>query len=208
MNLDDLLGQGATDLFEQALEISDKTTIFYSDWEYKAPEIITLDNINLSSDEIDHNPWPGPGVWKRATVVWQISTEQISTQEMYFQEEEGKILLVWGDGLCSENQMANTDSLKKLASPQMKIFLATYVDEMKVFLPNLVSFYGRFLLGGFEKRVINDEQVEIFATLKDPNSRMSELFNWRIAGSLPEEEPAWRTQVRQEIGLETLFPDG
>ena len=205
MNLDDLLGQGATESLDQALKISDNVLLFYSNWEYKAPEIITLDNINLPKDQIDYNPLPGPGVWKRVAVVWESGS-----QDLYFQkQEDGKILLIWGSGADSFGGCNQTSDapLKNLASQEMKIFLATYVDEMKVLLPNEESFYGRLLLMGFEKGEVKNEQIAIFASLKDPNSRIKDAFQWRFDGAKPEDEPAWRTQARQEIGLETLFPE-
>lgn len=200
MNLDDLLGQGATESLDQALQISNKAILFYSNWEYKAPEIITLDNIDLPKDEIYYDVWPGPGVWTRVTVVWESGN-----QELYFQkQDDGKVLLIWGGGLCNQTSDA---PMKNLASQEMKTFLATYVDDMKVMLPNEKSFYGRFLLAGFEKGEIKNDEITIFASLKDPSSRMAELFQWRFDGAKAEDEPAWRTEARQEIGLETLFPE-
>jgi hypothetical protein len=200
MSLNDLLGEGATESLDQALRISDKTLIFYSNWEYTAPEIITLDNINLPKDQIDYDPWPGPGVWKRVTVVWESES-----QDLYFQkQEDSKVLMIWGSGLCDRTSDA---PIKNLASQEMKTFAATYVDDMKIFLPNEEGFYGRFLLAGFEKGEIKNDEITLFASLKDPNSRMAELFQWRFDGAKPEDEPAWRAEARQEIGLETLFPE-
>lgn len=205
MSLDLILGEGATEKFYSAL--GQPEVIYYSDWEYDPtppPGIFpSLDLSNPNDIQVipvsTEVPWPGEGIWKAATVVW---SDQV-TQQIFFQDKK----IHWGGGLCQEGGGETGDSLKRLASQEMKEFLATYIDHMKVQLPNVPVFYSRFLLAGFEIESETDSQVIIAATLKDPNSKMAELFNWRINGTIPEEEPAWRTQVRADMGLEKLFPN-
>ena len=197
--LDDILGEGATQAFETAVKTSpdSQPTIFYSDWEYQEITQVKLVNLQVVSVTPTGTAWPGPGIWRKVTIFWPDAK-----QEVFFKDG----IIHWGSGLC---QTGGGDSgiLKNLASPEMKAFLATYIDEMKIALPNLGAFYNRFLLGGFEIVDQNDNEVLVSATLKDPDSKMAQLFNWRINGTDPENEPTWRTQVRQDIGLETLFPE-
>lgn len=198
MSIDHILGEGATEAFKAAVEIPDnEPTITYSDWQYREPfDPNQFEGMTIQQD-IPDDPWPGTGTWRLANVMWSDVSQQV-----FFQGDT----MVWGDGLCKNGGGESGDSLKRLASQEMKVFLATYINEMRVRLPNLQEFYGRFLLAGFEIEEQTERRVQIKATLKDPNSRMAELFDWRINGAAPEDEPAWRTEVRASIGLDTLFP--
>lgn len=204
MNLDDVLGQGSTEAFLNAVKINETEypIIFYSDWEHASGSDPVLDLSNELNITFLNNAqetlWPGTGVWRLATVVWPDVTQQI-----YFKDK----IICWGDGFCQQGGGVTGDSLKRLATTEMKIFLATYIDEMRISLPNVSAFYNPFLLAGFEIFDESDNGVKISATLKDENSKMTELFNWRINGSDPAEEPAWRTQLRADMGLDKLFPN-
>lgn len=199
INLDDILGDGATKAFEEAVTISsEEPPVFvYSNWQYQPASQVQLDGLEVVVVTPEINFGLGEGVWRKASVFWGPVS-----QEIFFKDK----IIHWGNGLCSQ-AASDAGILKNLATAKMKTFLATYIDEMKITLPNLESFYGRFLLAGFEILDENDNQVLVGATLKDPNSRIVELFNWRINGTIPEEEPAWRTAIRSEIGLESLFPN-
>jgi hypothetical protein len=195
MSIDNILGQGATEAFVAAVAIpDDEPAITYSDWQYEPMDTSQLpDGLTITVDE---DPWPGTGTWRLANILWSSVSQQV-----FFQDDT----MVWGDGLCKEGG-GDGGTLKRLASPEMKTFLATYVSVLKVRLPNLEDFYMRFLLAGFEIVDQSESLVEIQATLRDPNSRMAELFTWRINGTAPEEEPAWRTELRLQMGLDSLFP--
>lgn len=204
MSLDHILREGATASFEAAVTVDGVSSIvYYSDWEYSSPtpqKRINIEDLEITEyQSVNSIPWPGEGLWRQATVIW---ADGIS-QKIYFKNN----IAHWGGGLCNQNGGEQGDSLKRLASPQMKQFLATYIEEMQIQLPNIPAFYNRFLLAGFEIYEQAENQIIICATLKDPDSRMAQLFNWRIAGSDPEEEPAWRTEIRADIGLESLFPN-
>lgn len=195
--IDDLFGNGATEAFEEAVNTpSSQPTVIYSDWEYEPVEQVKLNNLEITVVSAPVKYWPGPGIWRKATILWDNAS-----QEVFFQDR----VIHWGNGLC---QAGGGDGgiLKNLATSQMRSFLATYIDEMKIALPDLSDFYNRFLLAGFEIVDRSDNEVLVAATLKDPNSKMAELFNWRINGTAPEDEPAWRIQVRESMGLDRLFP--
>lgn len=200
MSLELELGEGATKAFRDAITIDDNTTVVYTNWQHESKPITMLESGVVVTQHLDSEIiWPGDGVWRLATVLWPDGL----SQQVFFQNQN----IHWGIGLCADKGGETGDSLKRLASPKMKQFLATYINSMKIQLPNLPSFYNRFLLAGFEIDQQTESQVIVTATLKDPNSRMAKLFNWRIAGSASEDEPDWRTQIREEMGLETLFPN-
>lgn len=201
IDLNEMLGDGAVEAFQNAVNVENgETVIAYSEWVHEPEQITRLENgLVVTAALSDSAPWPGEGVWTLATVMWPDVHQQV-----FFQDGN----IHWGAGLCSNNGGETGDALKRLASPAMKQFLATYIDVMKIQLPDVPNFYNRFLLAGFELEQQDDsQQVVITATLKDPNSRMAQLFNWRIAGADPEEEPVWRTAVREDMGLDKLFPN-
>ena len=194
MSIDNILGEGATEAFAAAVSIpDDQPAITYSDWQYEAISTSELSGVTITHHQ---DPWPGEGAWRLVNIMWSNVSQQV-----FFQGDT----MVWGDGLCKEGG-GDDGTLKRLASPEMKLFLATYINELKVRLPNLEKFYMRFLLAGFEIQEQTETRVEIKATLRDPNSRMAELFNWRINGTDPDDEPIWRAELRSEMGLDSLFP--
>lgn len=200
MSLDAALGDGATQMFQEAMTLGDgDTQLFFSDWEHEpAPSVPVIeDGLVVVQTMGDEHVWPGDGVWRLATVVWG---DGISQQAFF---KDG--VIAWGNGLCSNNGGIQGESLRRLASPEMRDFLDQYIDEMLISLPNLERFYTGFLLAGFVMKEQHERSV-VVSNVISPSSRVRQMIEWHSNGADPSDEPAWRTDLRAEIGLEELFP--
>lgn len=183
--LDDLLGAGATEAFLEAMTLPDNApSVIFSEWESnKYPD--QSGTVNVIPDP--EQTWPGVGVWELATITWSDASQQI-----FFQNK----ILCWGNGLCQSNGGVQGDSMQRLANHKFWTFLFEYVDEMRIELPNIEAFYKPFLFAGFE--IVSQEQNSVRVTAYITNgSNSDDLFKWRIAGSIPEDEPAWRIALRE-----------
>lgn len=188
MSLDAILGDGATDAFIEAMTLPDnKPSVMFSDWEYSAIEPLQTSMVNVTNDPSQSN-WPGTGVWKLALVNWSDVSQQV-----FFQDK----VICWGNGLCQSNGGVAGDSLQRMANAKLWGFLSEYADEMRIELPNVKAFYQTFLNGGFEMLLEEPNRVQVVAYIAE-GSKMDDLFKWRIAGSIPEDEPAWRIARREE----------
>lgn len=172
MSLDIELGEGATEAFEAAVTFAnDAPTIIYGDWEYYSPSWLETD--------IEETPWPGPGIWKTATVIWADNV----TQKAYFQNK----VFFWGSGLCE----ASPDDLDRMGNAAMWAFLNNYIEEMFIDLPPLPDFIDPFLNIGFEILDDSGPLTKVNSPIYE-GCRIQQWIDWREAGEPTDQKPEWR----------------
>lgn len=176
MSLEIALGPGATAAFEAAVTFPDDTpTIVYGDWEYKPVSLKGMPAIPDGFASEQGSPWPGPGKWRTATVIWNDGV----SQQVYFQDR----VLWWGSGLC---QAAPTD-LDRMGNAAMWEFWFEFIDEMFIYVIPLPDLINPFLNIGFEVLDDNTLHAPIVA-----GGRMQQWVDWREAGKPADSEPNWR----------------
>lgn len=179
MSLEQTLGEGATEAFASAVTFTDdQPSIVYGDYEDTPP---WLEGINIEAPS--HEPWPGPGMWRLATVLWENSTQQ-----MYFQDG----IMYWGNGICGNGGLDSDTMylLNRLGNSNMKQFFLSYISEMHIVLPDLEHFYQPFYNAGFERTVI-DSNAKMSVVIS-PTCRNIQWIDWLEAGADPATEPEWR----------------
>lgn len=179
MSLEETLGAGATEAFASAVTFADdQPSIAYGDYVDTPPWLG-----GLTVEAPPHEPWPGPGVWRVATVVWGDSTQQV-----FFQDG----VMYWGNGICGNGGL-NADTMylrDRLGNAGLKAFLLGYINEMVILLPDLPNFYEPFINAGFEREETSrGAKMSVAIT---PTCRNIQWIDWLEAGADPATEPEWR----------------
>jgi len=180
MSLEETLGEGATEAFTLAVTFSDdQPSILYGDYVDTPPWI---GDVNIEVP--DHKPWPGPGVWKLVYVIWSDAQVQI-----FFKDG----VMVWSNGICSQEGGDPGIRLQRLFNQKMLEFLNEYISLQKIDLPNIEAFYNPFLKNGFVIQEVSDS--DNIAKLISDNNKIASCINWFESGANPENEPEWRQNV-------------
>lgn len=178
MSLEQTLGEGATEAFTLAVTFpDDQPSIVYGDYVDTPP---WLEGLNIEVPP--HEPWPGPGIWKLAYVIWSDAQVQI-----FFKDG----VMVWSNGICAQEGGDPGIRLQRLFNEKMLEFLNNYVSLQKIDLPNIEAFYNPFLKNGF----VIEEVIGTTAKLVSDNNKIASYINWLEAGANPDNEPEWRQNV-------------
>jgi hypothetical protein len=166
MTFDEAVGEGAWDSLTAFLTFTDNAPMLFEG------EMTTE----------GESPWPSAGTWKIVNVAWSDATQQLLFKDgtMY-----------WTDGLClSSGVAANTE---RICTPAFLSFLGEYITEQRIYLAD-ENLIAPFLRVGFEVASRDDEGITLYLVTSE-TSRMVEFVNWVEGGSVPAEEPEWRTSV-------------